>query len=341
MRPPRTSARGPRSIPRPTAVGSRCRTTDAEAIGYAIGTPNGEGAVEWSFEHVDGYGSDDNDVGMYSAQRTAKDGSVWVAYHDADDDTLKARHRLGGRVWEEPVVVAPGGLWASMGMVGSRPVVAHADASGQLLLSTLDDGAWVTETLYTSADTPWTLPDGSTETRDAAIGQTRVLVDDDTLYVAFHDAAKGELHLLTGETDASDAGDFDAQVLARGDVGAWPSMVVYDGDLHVAYHDLANEDLRVAVVSGGDVSLALIDDGQLVGADSEIFADDDGLGVLYFDGWNGDLLLARPSGGGWSSSRVLGDGVATGFHNETALAGGVRWVGSYDYTNHSFLFQAL
>jgi hypothetical protein len=308
----------------------------AEGVGYAIGTIDAEGAVTWAHERVDGYGEGDPDVGMYAAQRTAADGSVWVAYHDADANTLRARKRVGGGVWEEATEVAPGGMWASMVMDGSRPIVAHADAAGALYLSTLDDGEWSTEVIYRSAPTDWTGADGVVETRPALVAQPRLLIDGDELLVAVHDAAKGELHLLGGDVDAADQSDFDDEVIASGDVGAWPSMVVHKGRLSIAYQDVAEQDLVVATREGNGWTIEVVDDGQMVGADSEIFSGDDALGVVYFDGWNGDAKLATADGGGWTTERIAGATTASGFHNETRAVGDRRFVGTYDYTSHSF-----
>jgi hypothetical protein len=305
-------------------------------VGYAVGTIDAEGAVTWIHERVDGY--TEGKRGKYVSQKTARDGTVWVAYHDEDEKTLRARKRLGGGLWDEAVVVGDGGVWSEMAMIGSSPMVAHAnDVTGALQWSTLSDGAWQTESVYTSAATPGLLPDGTATTFPAQVGQPRILVQNDTVYVAFHDVAKGELHLLTG----GPGGDFKDEVVDSGGVGAWPSLVVHNGQIHIAYQDVQQQRLMLAVQDGDRWQIEAVDTGPMRGADTELYVADDKLHILYFDGWDANLMLATEGGSDWSLELVAGEGTAAGFHNATQVVGGFRYVATYDYTNNAHVMLTL
>ncbi len=309
------------------------------AVGYAVGTVDGDGAIAWSYEKVDGY--DEGKRGKYVSQATARDGTVWVAYLDEDAGGLRARKRVGGAVWEEAVAVDGGGMWSDMAMVASRPVVVHTDG-GALRMSTLVDGAWASETIYSSADTPGVLPDGTDGVLSAEVLYPKVLVDEDQLHVVVHDAARGELHLLSADKDGTSAGDFTDVLVEGGGVGAWPSMAVADGKVHIAYQDVASQMLRLAVHEGGTTFVyETVDDGPMRGADTELYVDAAGrLNILYFDGWDANLLKATDEGGTWAFEVVRGQGTAAGFHNAVGGVGDFRYAGTLDYTTGDYeLFQ--
>src|SRR5687767_8196312 len=62
---------------------------DRGALGYAVGAVNEDGTVSWAHEQAAGYpddnGLDAADAGKYSSQKTAPDGTVWVAYLNASN----------------------------------------------------------------------------------------------------------------------------------------------------------------------------------------------------------------------------------------------------------------
>jgi hypothetical protein len=287
-------------------------------VGWAVGTP-GEAGIEWVHELVDGYvgenGLDSGDRGKYSAQRTMPDGTVWVAYHDSSAGELRARHRLGPGVWEESASIdGPGtGAWASMAVDGDgHPLIVHCTADGRVR-ETRGDGAggWSSKNLYQSGK----------------VEHTQVVVADGKEYVVFHDADRGELHLLVdGRDDVVD----DA-------AGAWPNLVLDGSARWIAYQDVEAQDLRLAHFVGGAWDLDTVDAGELRGADTAVHLGADGPEVLYFDGFDNDLRVARRSGGSWRSDRLAGEGVAAGFFNRVVEVGDETWWFSYDYTHDVML----
>ncbi len=297
---------------------------DRTGLGYAVGTPSGDGSITWAHERVDGYpdstGLDLGDVGKYASQRTMPDGTVWVAYQDVRNETLKVSQRLGPQNWSEPVIVESGGAWIDLQVdADGQPVVVHCDGASVRLVR-YDGAAWNGTTLFAGQ---------AVDPRPASVAYTKLLVDGNDEIVAFYDEAAQSLNLLEGSgTSFTHSVADDA-----GNVGAWPSLRKVGPNLVVAYQDVGNQDLKVATRVGNSWDVEVVDDGELRGADTELLEIDGDLAVVYFDGFENDVRLARRQGGSWDRQVLGAAGVAVGFHNEVVYAGGEWWAGSYDYTN--------
>jgi hypothetical protein len=296
-------------------------------VGYAVGTANPDNTFTWIHEPVDGYlgdnGLDTGDRGRYSAQVTLPDGTVWVAYQDTTNRTLRAAHRVGPGAWEESAAidVAGTGAWASMALdADGRPVVVHCTDDGRVRETRLDGAEWSSRDLYTSSQ--------------GQVEHTRLTIQGGKEYVVFRDAGVGHLHLLTdGQDELVDAG---------GDTGAWPTLLVDGQARWIAYQDLANQDLRIArSEAGGRWETSVVDGGELRGADTAMRLVEGQPEVLYFDGFDNDLRVARRDGDAWATSRVAGEGVAAGFHNRVVTFGGNPYWFSYDYTHDTLLSGRL
>lgn len=317
------------------------------AVGFAVGAPQEDGEVWWTHEQVDGYpdrqGLDPGDLGWFTSIAVAPSGRVWVAYHDQGNGSLRAAYRDGG-AWTAELADAGSGLspdagqWASLALdADGNPVVAHHDAAaGTLRISRRSaEGTWSTEVAATG--TPGV--DGEGGAVPANVGRfARLLIANGVEYVAFYDAAHGDLRLIEGFSGAWTSTVIDE----AGDVGQWPSLWLDGERLLVAYHDVTNQDLKLARrVGGGAFTTEVLDSDELVGADTEVFVDQTGgIGVVYFDGQFNDMRVTRDVAG-FETSVLGGDGLAVGYHNEVAFAGGKWWVASYDYTNRRIFAQAL
>lgn len=305
---------------------------DEKALAYAIGGIEDDGSVTWSYERVDGYVESGADVGKYSSQKTAPDGSVWIAYQDAEAETLKVAHRTNPRQWELFVADAgPGvGYWASLALDPSgQPVIAHCDATGSVRLTRFQGSTFTTTPVYTAV----AVVDGGTP----QVANTALVVAVDREYVAFHDVGAGELHLLRGV-----AGAFNDEVIDSGGVGAWPSLHVSGIDLQVAYQDVAKQHLKYASQLGsGPWIVETVDQGVLRGADTALFDNAGAPAIFYFEGLNNDLWLATRDGSGWSTNKWAGDEGAVGFHNEVVTVGGRTFAGTYNFTNDGLVVKAL
>ncbi|MEM6929499.1 MAG: hypothetical protein AAF602_21345 [Myxococcota bacterium] len=321
----------------------------ATAVGYAVGTPElgdaGAVSIAWRHERIAGYPSsnlqdDSDDVGRYTSQRTAPDGTVWVAYHNATNDQLEIAHRIGPLQWEPPVVIeGAGGQWSSMALdPAGRPVIAHVDEGAAAVKMTrlLDEG-WRTDVIYEGRPQDALDGEGNPIVRPAGVSHTRLVARDGIEAIALYNSARQSLVVLEGSGNVFDAAEVDRSA----DVGEWPSIERAGDDLVVAYHDIDNQDLKVATRSGGTWSVELVDDGHLRGADTEVFVSQGNVGVVYFDGFENDARVAMRERGQWTLDRVGADNLAVGYHNEVVKAGGRVWAVSYNYTDQSPWLRAL
>jgi len=322
------------------------------ALGFAVGEPIDGGKVGWLYEQVDGY-PDDNGlnpgtVGEFCSLKVAGDGSVWVSYYSRSNGALKVAHRVREQWTTEMVDTGSGltpasGQWTSLDLnADDQPVVAYHDAAkGTLNLATrIEDGTWSLETLLEGE--PWSGVDEAGEplTRDANVGQfARLEISDNSQTIAFYDAAQQTLNLLEGPSGALTHSVIDDSA----NVGQWPSLS-RDGDTFtLAYHDVTNQDLKLATrTGGGSFTLTTVDEGEYVGADTEVFLRDGLVNVLYFDGRTNDMKLAKDNGTEWDIQTLAGDTEAVGFHNEIVEdANGYWWAASYNYTTRKIFAQRL
>lgn len=321
----------------------------ATAVGYAIGTPTvdaeGVAAIEWRHERVDGYPASDlldnsDDVGRYTSQRTAPDGTVWLAYHDETHGQLRVAHRLGPGSWEAPVEIeGRGGMWASLALnPAGQPLIVHIDdeAAAVKITRLLDEG-WRTDVVYEGRPQDALDEQGNPIVRPAGLSHTRVVARDGTEAIALYNQARQSLVVLEGSGNVFEAAEVDRTA----DVGEWPSIQRAGDDLVVAYHDRENQDLKLATRTGGTWSTEVVDDGELRGADTEVFLRDGAVSIVYFDGYDNDAWLAVREGAGWSLERLGAERRAVGFHNEVVKAGGRFWTVSYSYTDRAPWIRAL
>jgi hypothetical protein len=311
---------------------------DEGALGWALGGIEDDGSITWAHERVDGYAADDElNAGKYSSQKTAPDGTVWVAYQDVDSETLRVAHRTNPGVWEILVVdgagSAPGvGHWISLALdAQGHPVIAHCDAaSGAVRVTRTTDGKQFTSAVvYTSQ---------KVVEASAEVGYTSLFIVGASEYLAFQDVATGALHLLRGT-----GGSYADEVVDSGGVGAWPSVWAdAAGQVRIAYQDVASQHLKYAEQApGGSWSVEVVDGADLRGADTALIDRGGEPTIVYFDGYNNDQWLASRANGAWSTAKVAGDEGAVGYHNEVVIVGGRLFAGSYDYTADGLSVKAL
>ncbi len=308
---------------------------EQSGIGFAVGTPQSDGGIEWVHERVDGYpvdGFDAGDRGKYTAHVVAPDGRVWAAYQDSDNGVLRYAVREGPGVWNADLVDAGEGItstnagtWVSMALQDDgNPIVAHHDEeAGTLRVSWWADGSWSSEVAYGASD-------------DAG-EYSSIAVHDGTVYIAFYDAVNGNLGLVEGTPGSWQFSEVDL----TGDVGQWPSVHADENGVSIAYQDVGNQDLKFATRQGGSWAIQTIDDGEFRGADTDLFMLGGNPAIVYFDGQDNDMWLATSDGAGWSTRKIGGDNGAVGFHNEVARIGDATYVGSYDFTAESLFLTTV
>ena len=333
------------------AVAYYDRTSDA--LGYAVATVDGD-EVTWATEEVDSYPDEDGlnpgDAGKYASLAIASDGTAWVGYQDTTNGTLKYATRTPSGGWTKAVADIGGGAasdagyWASVAIDGSgNPVIAHYDhGRGDLRVARWNGTAFAGTVVYEGTDYVSSDPEVPTATGDAGEYVKILVGSDGTEYIAFYDRAWGALRLASGGASGYSFEVVDPGTSGGGaNVGQWPDMVL-DGDtLSIAYQDVTNQDLKLATGRPGSFTVETVDTADYVGADSAIYTTGAGVSVLYFDGVQNDMRMARQRDGAWVSEAVTGTGAASGYHNETVVAGGVRYAACYDYTNRSIWFSAL
>ncbi|MFT6143198.1 MAG: hypothetical protein ACJAZO_003178 [Myxococcota bacterium] len=317
---------------------------DRGALGFGIGEIRNDGEVWWTHEQVDGYpdgqGLDPGDLGLHTSLAVVDNGDVWVAYYSTQGQ-LWAALRQGGLWTLERIDVGDGanpdaGRWASLALDSDNsPVIAYQDTgNGTLKIARrTGDDTWSSEIAFEGEDGV----DDTGATVDANVGSyASLLIQDGTEYIAFHDAVRGSLELLEGFPGA-----YTHTTIEAGGVGQWPSMWTDGTTLLVAYHNMADQDLELARRDGSSWQIAKVDTDEYVGADTEVFRDTAGIGIVYFDGQFNDMRVARESGGTFVSESIGGESQALGYHNEIAYTEGQWFVASYDYTNRNIFTRPL
>ena len=317
------------------------------ALAFALWQAEGETGT-WKEERIDGYsdetGLDRGDRGKYTSLAVTSGGTAWISYYDATNGNLFYARRDQPGKWTTGVADTGGGATPNAGQFSSialdaneNPVIAHYDVNRkELRVTHWRDTAFAGEAVDAGQD--YTPEDTALEVREADVGKySRLLIHEGTEYIAYYDAAAGDLKLATGTSGAYTIAVVDSE----GDVGAWPSMLFDGQDLLIAYQDVGNQDLKLARLSGGVWSVETIDTGEFIGADTEIFLNGSYPAILYFDGNENNLKLAQSTGDGWTLDTLAGSDGALGFHNETVAVEGKRYIGCYDYTNRTIWFSQL
>lgn len=321
------------------------------ALGFAVGDIQPDGTAQWNHEKVDGYadstGLDTGDVGQWCSMVVAPDGTVWIAYYG--NGALRVAHRVDGKWLPWEIADAGSGLapkvgqWTSIALDSQyRPVVAHHDAaSGTLRVSRQLDGSWTTEVAAEGDAWSGVDAEGAPIEREASVGMyARLVIHEDTEYIAHFDAAHQRLVLTQGFTGAYT--DTIVHEIEGGNVGHWPSLWTDGTATALAFEDRANGDLVFAERSGGGAfSTEIVDADEYVGADTEIFQREGEFAVLYFDGRYNDMKLATKDDSGWATEQLGGEDAAVGFFNEVVETRGIQYVASYDYTNRHLFFRPL
>ncbi len=235
-----------------------------------------------------------------------------------------------GDAWVAEDVENGVGEFATIAITGSdAPIIAYYNRSGGDLRVAVKNGAsWDNEVVDEG--------DGD----EADVGQyPNILVEESgTIHIAYLDVANSDLKVASGGP-----GNWSVATWAsEGDVGAWPTLSVHQGDLHVAFADMENQDLLFGRWDGTDLSTQIVDDRDFVGPDSAVAWVGGEPVVIYHDGMNNDALMAARTGGtDWNRTVHMENG-AVGFHNNVHVddSGRLAWA-CFDHSTTDFIFQRL
>lgn len=246
-----------------------------------------------SVETVDGEG----DVGQY-ATITAAGNTLHAAWRDETRGGLRYARRAG-ETWEVVTVPPPSdtpcvdaacapaapdvGRFASVGVAGGAPVIAHYDAArGDLLLSRLDPGAWSTSRID-GID-----PSSGANVADVGRFASLAVAPGGTVAVAYYDATNRALRYAYSES------------------GALKVLIVDDGvhedpDTGVVRRNVVGQHARLVVSPAGVPSIWYLDATDMV-----IRRAVRGEG----GGWSSAVAAGEAQGGPWIAASTLPDGRA-------------------------------
>ena len=188
------------------------------------------------------------DVGQHATMAIGPEGSLHVAYYDADTKDLKYVTNDGTHGWSAPVILDSAGdvgTYASMTVYyegrkekmneayeGRDPHIAYYDATnGHLKYLYRDEQGWSTPIVLDAAG-------------DVGQYASMAFGPDGALHVAYYDATNKDLKYLHKETSAArwSAGNL---LDAAGDVGRFASLgVTARGYPNIAYYDADNQSLK-------------------------------------------------------------------------------------------------
>ena len=312
---------------------------DALDTGNALVAARGSGdPIEFSYFSVDGHGEVVNgilqgayDAGNYSTIAVDASDRAHVAHWNKDTDQLMYAV-LSGESFA-PATVGDGGRFASIGIIdGTSPIVSYYN--GHELKVSVKENAWSHEVV--DEGTAPEVPEGEPEILpDVGRYSDLMVASDGTVYVAYYDAANGDLLVASGGP-----GDWTIETwYAEGDVGAWPSLSEHGGDIWVAFQDLDNRDLLVGRRVADALDVTVVDDSGFVGADGSVAWVGDTMAVMYHDGVNNDAKLAVNDGTDWTITTHMADG-AVGFFNTIlpAASGDLNW-SCFNHTSTDIVFQ--
>lgn len=321
-------------------------------LGFAIGAPSTTAEeIRWQYERVDGYpdntGLNPYSAGTYTSLAFDEQGTAWVSYHAIDTGALKVAKRQAGSWTYEVVDGGSGlnpraGLWTALAIAGDgQPVVVYHDhVARSLRMARRTASGWDLSTIAEPQDYEGPDAQGETVQRQGRIGEyNAIAISGNTEYILTYDRASQSLILFEGA-----GGTYTRTTVDDNGVGQWPSVVVQGDTLAVAYHDIARQNLKLAVRQGaGAFAISVLDDAPYRGADTALFKRDDQWNVVYFDGRTNDARIAIKDGSGAFTHQLLGgETTAVGFHNEVAQDGnGQWWAASYDYTNRNIFTRRL
>lgn len=317
------------------------------ALGYAVADIS-SGEPIWRHEEVDGYtndqGLDEGDRGKFTSLAIASDGRVWISYYDIGLKYLRyATKDPSTDEWTFAMADMGGGSSPDAGHFSSialdaseNPVIAHYDVGkGNLRIAHWDGAQFTGEIIDQGEDL---VDESGNLLAEANAGQFASLtIVDGVEYIAYYDAANGNLKLAIGSS-----GNYNIEIVdAQGNVGQWPDILVEGETIHISYHDVEQQNLKYASGTSGNWNIVTADDSAVVGADTALSLSGGYTTIVYHDAENNDMKIARQNGETWTKETVTGTDGPLGFHNELINIDGRHYAACYDYHQHIVWFDTV
>ncbi len=309
------------------------RDTTALAIAQGSGEP-----IQFSHQTIDGEGEVQGGLlignfdGGYYASIALDAGDVpHVAHWDQEGGRLRYGTN-SGEGWEFTTVETGNvGQFASIGLRQGEPIIAYYDYGAQTLkVAHRSEGSWELEVVDEG--------DGST-TSGCGKYADLLVGENGTVYIAYHDAAAGELKVASGTPGSWVLQSWFAS--ETGPTGLWPDISQQGGSLYVSFQDQSEGagGLMFGRWTGSELDATSVHAGEFIGADSATAWSGSNPLIMYHDGVNNDALLATNSGAGWTHSVHRSEG-AHGFHNTLIVGsnGQLNWA-AFNHTSTDIEFE--
>ncbi len=299
----------------------------------------------WTAQSVDA----ETDAGYSSSIAAGDNGTVHIAYYDAQQEALKYAAQQGGR-WDIETVDAEGNVGEECALAVDAAGIVHIcyyDSTNNCLkYASKASGLWQTQTVdddeYTGLSSSIAVDEGGSvhisyhaeelgELRYATNASgtwqvsvidadgypgwyTDIAVDQRGIHIAY--CSYGDLMYATNVS-----GQWKTELIDYlGDVGIFASMDVDGaGSIHMSYYDNHNYVLKYASDTSGIWSVQTVhgvgDEGMFcdIAVDNENSAH-----ITYYDYLTRDLMYATNSSGTWARSRIDTQG-RTGQHTSIAF----------------------
>jgi hypothetical protein len=225
---------------------------------------NGSG---WDIQIVDTTGEPRYAVGAYSSLALDSGNKPHISYIDNYRVNLLKYAFLNGSSWEIHVLSEPvhGGYSTSMALDSNDKVhIAHGDYTSHILSYVFVDPAALPPPVPVPDPVPPTPP--SPFTTPASPAETIKTID------------------------------------SSGNVGKYSSLALdAEGNPHISYHDVTNDDLKYAYCNGSTWHVETVDYSTWLGLYTSLALDSNGNPCIsYYDNWDSDLRYAAWNGSAWN-----------------------------------------
>lgn len=279
--------------------------------------------------------------GMWADLEISSSGEIWVAYYDALEGAIGvARKGDASADWIHEQVdgytytsdaglpVNPGdrGRYLDLALDSSdAPHAVYWDAdTTSLMYATRGADGWSSVVV-----------DGNLGSQSVGTFNSLAIDDGGNPVVAYYDAKEAALKLARKDggwqIETVDEGELLTDgleaLLDEPDVGKYGHLVIDGGSYYIAYYDVANGNLKIAVGMPGSWTVqTLAGDGTgNVGAWPYLFPVGSTAFLLsYHDVGNQDLMLGRYDGGALVDVQVIDDGAFVGADSVIADVDGLR-----------------
>lgn len=271
-------------------------------------------------------------VGTYTSLKVDAAGRIHIAYYKETGQELKyALYDSGSWSLDTVDTTSWTGTYNSLAVDSlGFAYISYFDAVNKdLKFATNATGSWNTETVDA--------------TDDVGSYTSIVLSDAGGVYISYYDTTSGNLKFAYRAPSAT---SWTLQTVdgSANNIGTFSSIALTDAsaatpEIHIAYYDQTNMDLKYATSTDGTTwTTSTIDNSGNVGAYTSLTTDaNDKLHVSYYDSTNGDLKYISNKGGTWYGGKITNETDLVGFYTSI----GVDSTGLVHFSHHNYSSKDL